>query len=107
MAALLFLTYLQSGLPVLAAMVPLLAMMLATLHYFFRQQESAESARVSREEAQERESAMAARHLAELQQIAFTDALTGLPNRRRFHEQLAEAVISHIDISAWRARRRK
>ena len=91
-AALLFLTYRQSGLPVLAAMVPLLAMLLATLHYFFRQQESAESARVSREEAQERESAMAARHLEELQQIAFTDALTGLPNRRRFHEQLAEAV---------------
>ena len=44
-AALLFLVYRQSGIGVLMAMVPLLGMMLATLHYFFRQQEAAEAAR--------------------------------------------------------------
>jgi diguanylate cyclase (GGDEF)-like protein/PAS domain S-box-containing protein len=37
---------------------------------------------------------ISARRRAEegLQQLAFNDTLTGLPNRRRFHDQLAEAV---------------
>ncbi|MBC7942575.1 MAG: hypothetical protein H7Z19_22960, partial [Chitinophagaceae bacterium] len=51
MAVLLYLTYLQSGLGVLAATVPLLAMLLATLHYFFRQQEVADAVRRSSAEA--------------------------------------------------------
>lgn len=42
-AVLLYLTYLQSGIGVLMAMVPLLGMMLATLHFFFRQQEADEA----------------------------------------------------------------
>ncbi len=83
-AALLYLTYLQSGLPVLMAMVPLLAMLLATLHYFFRQQEAAEAARQSGEEAAAREAELAARHVRELEaserrfQSAFTHASIGM-----------------------------
>ncbi len=83
-AALLYLTYLQSGLGVLMAMVPLLAMLLATLHYFFRQQEAAEAARQSGEEAAAREAELAARHVRELEaserrfQSAFTHASIGM-----------------------------
>ena len=95
-AALLYLTYRQSGLGVLAAVVPLIGMMLATLHYFFRQQEADESLRRSAAEAAQREAALAERHLVELQQIAFHDSLTGLPNRRSFQARLAEAVQQHV-----------
>ena len=62
-AVLLFLTYQQSGIGVLMAMVPLLAMMLATLHYFFRQQEAAEAVRKAGAEASGREAELAARHV--------------------------------------------
>jgi hypothetical protein len=48
-AGLLFLTYRQSGIGVLMAVVPVLGMLLATLHYFFRQQEAAEAVRRSAE----------------------------------------------------------
>ena len=44
-AVLLYPTYLQSGIGVLMAMVPLLGMMLATQHFFFRQQEADEAVR--------------------------------------------------------------
>jgi hypothetical protein len=44
-ATLLYLTYRQSGAGVLMATVPVLAMMLATLHYVFRQQEADEAVR--------------------------------------------------------------
>ena len=65
-ASLLFLSFQQSGLGVLIAAAPIIAMMLATLHYFFRQQEADETVRKSRVEAAERETALAARHMQEL-----------------------------------------
>ncbi|WP_162520678.1 putative bifunctional diguanylate cyclase/phosphodiesterase [Pseudaquabacterium pictum] len=91
-AALLYLSYRQSGIGVLVAVVPLIAMMLATLHYFFRQQEADAATRRTAEEAATREATLAARHLQELQHIAFHDGLTGLPNRRSFQARLAETV---------------
>jgi diguanylate cyclase (GGDEF)-like protein/PAS domain S-box-containing protein len=81
-AGLLWLTYLQSGLSVLAAMVPLLATLLAALHYFFRQQEAAESARRAGEEAAAREAELAQRHVIELQ-----------ASERRFHSAFTHASI--------------
>jgi diguanylate cyclase (GGDEF)-like protein/PAS domain S-box-containing protein len=81
-ASLLYLTYLQSGVVVLAAMVPLLAMMLATLHYFFRQQEAAEEVRVASAEAAERERELAQRHVQELE-----------ASERRFHSAFTHASI--------------
>ena len=81
-AVLLFLTYRQSGVGVLAAMVPLLAMMLATLHYFFRQQEAAEAVRQAGAEAAERERELAQRHVRELE-----------ASERRFHSAFTHASI--------------
>ncbi len=81
-AALLYLTYRQSGLGVLMAMVPVLAMMLATLHYFFRQQEAAEAVRVAGAEALGREQELAARHVRELE-----------ASERRFHSAFTHASI--------------
>jgi diguanylate cyclase (GGDEF)-like protein/PAS domain S-box-containing protein len=82
LAALLFLVYLQSGIGVLAAMVPILGMLLATLHYFFRQQEAAEAARAASAEAAERERELAARHVRELE-----------ASERRFHSAFTHASI--------------
>jgi diguanylate cyclase (GGDEF)-like protein/PAS domain S-box-containing protein len=81
-AVLLYLTYLQSGIGVLMAMVPLLAMLLATLHYFFRQQEAAEAVRLAGAEAAEREQGLAARHVRELE-----------ASERRFHSAFTHASI--------------
>jgi len=67
---------------VLMAMVPLLAMLLATLHYFFRQQEAAEAVRRSAAEAGEREAELAARHVRELE-----------ASERRFHSAFTHASI--------------
>ncbi len=87
-ASLLFLTYQQSGIGVLMAMVPLLATMLAALHYFFRQQEAAESARHVGAEAAERERELAARHVRELE-----------ASERRFHSAFTHASIGMALLS--------
>ncbi len=81
-AVLLYLTYRQSGNGVLMAMLPLLAMMLATLHYFFRQQEAAEEVRAAGAEAAERERELAQRHVRELE-----------ASERRFHSAFTHASI--------------
>jgi diguanylate cyclase (GGDEF)-like protein/PAS domain S-box-containing protein len=87
-AALLYLTYRTSGIGVLMAMVPLLAMMLATLHYFFRQQEAAEAVRLAGAEAIEREQELAARHVRELE-----------ASERRFHSAFTHASIGMALLS--------
>jgi diguanylate cyclase (GGDEF)-like protein len=91
-SALLYLAFRQAGLGVLIAVVPIIGLLLATLHYFFRQQEANEAVRRTASEAAAREAEAAERHLQQLQHIAFHDALTGLPNRRRFNESLAQAI---------------
>ena len=91
-SALLYVTFLQSGMGVLAAMVPLLGMMLATLHYYFRQQEVAEATRealdLASAEAAEREREVAKRHVAELQ-----------ASERRFHSAFTHASIGMALLS--------
>jgi diguanylate cyclase (GGDEF)-like protein/PAS domain S-box-containing protein len=79
---LLYLVSRQSGNAVLMAMVPLLGMLLATLHYFFRQQEAAETVRRSAAEAAEREAELAVRHVRELE-----------ASERRFHSAFTHASI--------------
>jgi diguanylate cyclase (GGDEF)-like protein/PAS domain S-box-containing protein len=87
-AALLFMTYQRSGIGVLMAAAPLLAMLLATLHFFFRQQESDELVRLSRIETSEREAEQAARHVRELE-----------ASERRFHSAFTHASIGMTLVS--------
>jgi diguanylate cyclase (GGDEF)-like protein/PAS domain S-box-containing protein len=61
-AALLYVTFLHSGLGVLLAVVPIVGMLLATLHYYYLQQETQEDVRL----AALREAEQAALHLCEL-----------------------------------------
>jgi diguanylate cyclase (GGDEF)-like protein/PAS domain S-box-containing protein len=98
-AALLYLAFRQSGLGVLAAMVPILGMLLATLHYYNRHLESQEATREALERAAareaevqaqvaEREAAAAARHLQELE-----------ASERRFHSAFTHASIGMALLS--------
>jgi diguanylate cyclase (GGDEF)-like protein len=91
-ATLLYLTFMQSGTGVLMAALPIIALLMATLHFYFRQSEADEVVRKSRVEAAEREAEQAARHVRELRHMAFHDSLTGLPNRTRFNDELAQAI---------------
>jgi diguanylate cyclase (GGDEF)-like protein/PAS domain S-box-containing protein len=81
-AALLYLVYLVSGIGVLMGTLPLTAMLLATLHYFFRQQEASEAARRAGAEAAERHAELAMRHMRELE-----------ASERRFHSAFTHASI--------------
>ncbi len=88
-ATLLFVTWQSQGPGVLMVMVPLLAMLLVTLHFYFRQQEAGEQLREASADAAAREAAMARReadaaerHLRELQ-----------ASERRFHSAFTHASI--------------
>jgi diguanylate cyclase (GGDEF)-like protein/PAS domain S-box-containing protein len=81
-AGLLYLTVAQSGPGVLMAVVPIVGLMLATLHFFFRQQAADEAVRRSRVEAAEREAQQSARHLRELRD-----------SEQRFHSAFTHASI--------------
>jgi diguanylate cyclase (GGDEF)-like protein/PAS domain S-box-containing protein len=81
-AALLFLVFERFGVTVLLAAVPIIAMLISTLHYHFGQLEAMEQSRRGRVEAAEREAMQAAAHAAELQE-----------SERRFHSAFTHASI--------------
>jgi diguanylate cyclase (GGDEF)-like protein/PAS domain S-box-containing protein len=87
-AALLYLTVRQSGIGVLVAVLPIIVMLLATLHYYFRQQEAQDAARNAADKATEREAELASRHLQELQ-----------ASERRFHSAFTHASIGMALLS--------
>lgn len=90
-STLLFIVHKQAGYGVFAVMLPLLAMLLLVLHFYYRQQEAQQALRVALADAAERETAMHAReaeltsrHVRELQlaerrfRSAFTYASIGM-----------------------------
>ena len=77
-AALLFVVWRQQGAAVLGVMLPLLVMLLVTLHFYFRQQEAGEALR----DASAGAAQTAERHLRELQ-----------VSERRFHSAFTHASI--------------
>ena len=81
-ASLLFLAFEQSGVGVLFAATPIIAMLLATMHYYFREQAAEDSVRKSRVEGAEREAELAMQHMRELEQ-----------SERRFHSAFTHASI--------------
>ncbi|MES2715195.1 MAG: EAL domain-containing protein [Pseudomonadota bacterium] len=81
-ACLLFLSSQQSGLGVLFAAAPIIALLLVAMHYYFRQQEVDEAARRSRLDAAEREARIAATHVRALQ-----------ASEKRFHSAFSDAAI--------------
>ena len=87
-AALLHLTVRQSGISVLFGALPVVAMLLTTVHYFMRQQEAQEAVRRGRIEAAEREAKQAARHVEALSE-----------SERRFHSAFTHASIGMALVS--------
>jgi len=81
-AALLYLTVQASGVGVLLGALPVIAMLLTTVHYFLRQQETDDAVRKDRIEAAEREAEQSALHLT---------ALRG--SEQRFHSAFTHASI--------------
>jgi diguanylate cyclase (GGDEF)-like protein/PAS domain S-box-containing protein len=83
-AGLLFLAFEQAGVGVLFAATPIIAMLLATMHYYFREQAAEDLVRTSRVEAAEREAALAVQHMRALEvseqrfHSAFTHASIGM-----------------------------
>jgi diguanylate cyclase (GGDEF)-like protein/PAS domain S-box-containing protein len=88
LAALLYLGVQYSGISVLLGALPVVVMLLATIHYFLRQQEAQDEARRSRIEATEREKQQLARHM---------DALRD--SERRFHSAFTHASIGMTLVS--------
>jgi diguanylate cyclase (GGDEF)-like protein/PAS domain S-box-containing protein len=89
LAVLLLLVWRSSGPGVLLMLGPLVALLLVSLHFYYRQQESAEAMREAQAQAGEREAALAAqaaaeaeRHVRELQ-----------ASERRFHAAFTHASI--------------
>ena len=81
-AGLLYLSFEQSGVTVLAGAVPVIVMLLTALHTLFRQQETDEALHQGRVAAAEREAELAARHIRELE-----------VSERRFHSAFSHASI--------------
>jgi diguanylate cyclase (GGDEF)-like protein/PAS domain S-box-containing protein len=87
-AGLLFLAFEQAGVGVLFAAMPIIAMLLATMHYYFREQAAEDLVRKSRIDAAEREAALAMQHMRELEQ-----------SERRFHSAFTHASIGMALVS--------
>ena len=88
LAALLYLTVESSGISVLLGALPVIAMLLTTVHYFLRQQEAADTVRSDRIEAAEREAAQSGKHVVALQN-----------SERRFHSAFTHASIGMALVS--------
>jgi diguanylate cyclase (GGDEF)-like protein/PAS domain S-box-containing protein len=88
LAALLYLAVQYSGMSVLLGALPVVAMLLTTIHYFLRQQDAQEEARQGRTEAAEREKQQLSRHM---------DALRD--SERRFHSAFTHASIGMTLVS--------
>jgi diguanylate cyclase (GGDEF)-like protein/PAS domain S-box-containing protein len=89
MATLLFVTWRDHGAGALLVMLPLLALLLLTLHYYFRQQEAAQELQQASADAQAREAAALAREQAAA--AAHLQALQA--SERRFHSAFTHASI--------------
>ena len=87
-AALLYLSFQRVGMAVLLAGVPIIAMLLATLHFHFRQREADDSAQQLRVDAAEREAGQAAQHAHALE-----------VSERRFHSAFSHAAIGMALVS--------
>ena len=87
-AGLLFLTFEQVGVGVLTAAVPIIAMLLAMLHVYFRKRELDDATHRVRLEAAEREAEQTARHLTELG-----------ASEQRFHSAFSNAAIGMALVS--------
>jgi diguanylate cyclase (GGDEF)-like protein/PAS domain S-box-containing protein len=87
-AGLLHWSFQRIGLAVVAAAVPLIAMLLTMLHYHFRQREADDTAARVRVEVAEREAQQSARHVIELQD-----------SERRFHSAFSHAAIGMALVS--------
>ena len=87
-ANLLFMAFEQSGIGVLMAATPIIAMLLSTLHYFFRQQEADAAVRQRHQQAEDREAELAARHMREIE-----------ASERRFHSAFTHASIGMALVS--------
>ena len=88
LAALLYLTVQSSGISVLLGALPVIAMLLATVHYFLRQQEAADTVRKDRIEAAEREAAQSTKHMAAMRD-----------SEQRFHSAFTHASIGMALVS--------
>ena len=88
LAALLYLTVESSGISVLLGALPVIAMLLTTVHYFLRQQEAADTVRSDRIEAAEREAEQSSLHVTALQN-----------SERRFHSAFTHASIGMALVS--------
>jgi diguanylate cyclase (GGDEF)-like protein/PAS domain S-box-containing protein len=87
-AALLYMSFRQGGVSVLVAGAPLLVMLLSTLHYYFRQQETARQAQQGEIDAAVREAEQAERHLRAMRD-----------SERRFHSAFTHASIGMALVS--------
>jgi diguanylate cyclase (GGDEF)-like protein len=94
-AALLSEAFRAYTLPVLATITPALLMLVTIVRGFFRQQEATRALSEAEAQAARREADITARHLQQMHEIAFHDALTGLPNRRMLLAELDESVRLH------------
>ena len=89
MASLLYVGYRQSGVGVLMVMLPLLGMLLVSLHFYFRQQEATEAMREVNAEMAAREAVLAARE-SEASQRHWQELQA---SERRFHAAFTHASI--------------
>ena len=87
-AALLYLTVQSSGISVLLGALPVIAMLLTTIHYIMRQQEADHAMRKGRIEAAEREAEQSAMHLNALRE-----------SEQRFHSAFTHASIGMALVS--------